>query len=71
VLGDPVNIELERGVLRSFSLGGLGLGGSMKGARWGVGVGGRRWEEGIDEGAIRGGAELADDEPHLLDGVHG
>lgn len=66
MLGDPIDIEVERGVLRSFSLGGLGLrGGAEYGAGRGVGVGGRRGEEGVDEGTVGGGAELAYDEAHL------
>lgn len=67
VLGDPIDIELERGVRggRGFALGWLGLGGGAEGACGGGGFGGRRGEEGVDEGTVGGGAELADDEADL------
>ena len=67
VLGDPIDIELKSGVSggRGFGLGGLGLGGGAEGACGGRGFGGRRGKEGVDEGTVGGGAELADDEAHL------
>lgn len=69
VLGDPFDIEVERGVRggRSFAaaLGRLGLGGGAERACGGGGVGERRGEQRVDEGTVGGRAELADDEAHL------
>lgn len=71
VLGDPFDIEVERGVrggggrASAAALGRLGLGGGAEGACGGGGVGERRGEQGVDEGTVGGCAELADDEAHL------
>lgn len=75
MLGDPVDIELERRrrVVRSpgatFSALGLGLasrgGSSPERASGLAGIGGRRGEQRVDEGAVGGGAELPDHQSHL------
>ena len=67
MLGDPVDIEVERrGGVGRGSFGGLGVGGrAEEGASGSAGIGGRRGDEGVGEGTVGRGAELADDEPHL------
>lgn len=71
VLGDPVDIEVKRGVggrrasAPAPALGRLGLGSDTEGACGGRGVGERSGEQGVDESTPGGSAELADDESHL------